>query len=160
MNSQISLRIGLGIALAIALAASAFAQYNGGGGTMGGTGGTTSNGVYTAPKGGYSSSTGIAVGAAVAAGAALTYFVLRNRGSLTGCVEKTGDTAKLISGKGNKAYTLDESGLNLKAGDRVKLKGKKAASSSGEESFTATKLVKDYGACNEEAAASQAPAMP
>ncbi|HEV2419605.1 MAG TPA: hypothetical protein VGX94_17555 [Terriglobia bacterium] len=158
MNSRISLRIGLGIALAIALAASAFAQYSGG--TMGSAGGTTSNGVYTAPKGGYSSSTGIAVGAAVAAGAGLAYFALRNRGSLTGCVQKTGDTTKLIAGKGSKAYTLDESGLNLTAGDRVKLKGKKAASSSGGESFTATKLVKDYGACNEQAAVSQTPAMP
>ncbi|MGH9351182.1 MAG: hypothetical protein ACRD2G_03320 [Terriglobia bacterium] len=158
MNSRISLRIGLGIAMAIALAASAFAQYNGG--TMGSTGGTTSNGVYTPPKGGYSSSTGIAIGAGVAAGAALAYFALRNRGSMVGCVQEVGGSSKLIAGKDNQSYTLDEGGLSLKTGDRVKLKGKKLKSSSGETTFTATKLVKDYGSCEQQAAASQPPAMP
>ncbi|MGH9378569.1 MAG: hypothetical protein ACRD1I_07205 [Terriglobia bacterium] len=157
MNSRISVRIGLGIAMAIALAASAFAQYNGG--AMGSTGGTTTNGVYTPPKGGYSSSTGIAIGAGVAAGVGLAYLTLRNRGSLVGCVQEAGGGAKLIAGK-NKSYALDESGLSLKAGDRVKLKGKKVTSSSGEATFTATKLVKDYGSCDQQAALNQPPVMP
>jgi hypothetical protein len=51
--------------LGLALAAPAFAQYGGGTGT--GMGGTT--GTYTAPKGGYSSSTGIIIGAAASASA-------------------------------------------------------------------------------------------
>lgn len=144
--------------MAIALAASAFAQYNGG--TMGSTGGTTTNGVYTPPKGGYSSSTGIAIGAAAAAGVGVAYLALRHRGSLVGCVQQAGDNTKLVSDKGNKTYTLDGSGLNLKAGERVKLQGKKVKSASGEPAFAARKLVKDYGSCDQQAAVSQRPVMP
>lgn len=137
--------IGLSIAVALALTAPAFGQYNGGSGGTGG--GTTSGGVYTPPKGGYSSSTGIAIGVGAAAAAGVAYFALRNRGTLTGCVQGAGNDPVIITGKDDKSYTLDDGGLSLKTGDRVKLRGKKVKSSSGETTFTATKLVKDYGPC-------------
>lgn len=142
MNSRIL--IGLGLAAALALATSAFAQYNG---SSGGTGGGTTNGVYMPPKGGYSSSTGIAIGASAAAAAGVAYLALRNRGTLTGCIQGAGNDPVIITGKDDKSYTLDDGGLSLKTGDRVKLRGKKVKSSSGETTFTATKLVKDYGPC-------------
>lgn len=156
MNSRIV--IGLSIAVALALTAPAFGQYSGG--SPGTGGGTTPGGVYTPPKGGYSSSTGIAIGAGAAAAAGVAYFALRNRGTLTGCVQGAGNDPILITGKGDTSYTLDESGLSLKAGDRVKLKGKKVKSSSGETTFTATKLVKDYGPCPQQQAAKQPATTP
>lgn len=150
MNSQIWVRLAVGIVLGAALSASALAQY-GGGGTAGGMG-TTANGVYTPPKGGYSSSTGIAIGAAAAAGVGIAYLVLRNRGAMTGCVEESSNGTRLVNEKDNKTYSLNASGLNLKVGDRVKLRGKKLKASSSGQAFEASKLVKDYGSCHREAA--------
>jgi hypothetical protein len=51
--------------------------------------------VYTAPKGGYGSGAAIGIGAPVAAGVALAYFALHNRGSIVGCVEESSDGNKL-----------------------------------------------------------------
>lgn len=162
MMLRITLRTALIAVLAAVLAAAftgcALAQYSGGG-TGAGAGGTASGGVYTPPKGGYKSSTGIAIGAGVAAGAALAYFALRHRGAV-GCVESAGNHTTLVMAKNNKSYDLDAAGLGLKPGDKVKLKGKRSASGSGETTFTATKLVKDYGPCESQAAMSQSPTAP
>lgn len=114
---------------------------------MGGTaGGSANGGVYTPPKGGYSSSTGIAIGAGAAAAVAVGYFALRSRHTVVGCV---GESAKGTTLTGNKAtYTLDAGDVNLRVGERVKLRGKKMKSDSGERTFAVKKLVKDYGSCN------------
>lgn len=157
MMARIALRTVLIAVLAAAFTGCALAQYSGGG--MGAGGGTASGGVYTPPKGGYKSSTGIAIGAGVAAGAALAYFALRNRGTI-GCVESAGNHTALVMGKSNKSYALDAAGLDLKPGDKVKLKGKRSASGSGAMTFTATKLVKDYGPCESQAAMNQSPTAP
>jgi len=61
MNLRTMKRFLLAILLGLALGAQAFAQYGGTGGTGGGS--TSTNGVYTAPKGGYGSN-GAAIGAA------------------------------------------------------------------------------------------------
>ena len=127
----------------------AIGQYGGGGST--GTGST--GGVYQAPKGGYSSSTGIAIGAAAAAGVAIAYFALHNRGTVTGCVESSSGADKLTLVNGGTTYILDSGSLNLTSGDRVKLLGKKEKSGSEARSFHAQKLVKDYGACRQHASA-------
>jgi len=147
MISQSLKRLALGIALILTVSAAAFAQYGGMGGVA-----PTSGGVYTPPKGGYSSSTGIAIGAGAAAAGVLAYFLLRNRGSMVGCVEKPGDGTSLLNEKDNQTYTLDAGDLNLKVGERVKLSGKKLKSSSGQPAFEAKKLVKDYGSCKQQAA--------
>lgn len=148
MISQNLRRLALGMALSLAVAAAGFAQYNGGNPGMGGT---TSNGVYTPPKGGYKSSTGAAIGGAAAAGVVATYLVLRNHKSVVGCVEKSSDGTKLMNEKDKKTYALEAGNLGLKVGERVKLSGRKKKSDSGEPAFAAKKLVKDYGSCNAQA---------
>jgi hypothetical protein len=138
------------LAVSLLLAAPAFAQY---GGTTG-TGTTGSSGVYQAPKGGYGSSTGIAVGvgAAAAAGVGITYLALRNHGTIVGCVEPSSDGIKLMNEKDKNTYALVTSNVSLNAGERVALRGKKSKSDSGAPTFAVSKLVKDYGSCKQEAA--------
>jgi hypothetical protein len=126
------------------------AQYGGG---TGGAGTGSTGGVYQAPKGGYSSSTGIAIGAAAAAGVAIAYFAFHNRRTVTGCVESSSGADKLTLVNGGTTYILDSGSLNLTAGDRVKLLGRKEKSGSEARSFHVRKLVKDYGACHEDASA-------
>ncbi len=140
-------KIALGLVLCGAVATTALAQYGGG---MGG-GGTPSGGggVYTAPKGGYSSSTGIAIGAGVAAGIGLAYLALHNRGKMVGCVEGSADGTKLMNEKDKKTYALLASNdVVLAPGERVAIKGKKVKDESGRMTFQVQKLLKDYGSCS------------
>jgi hypothetical protein len=148
MRSRFLVRLVLGVLVCSCVSTSAFAQY-GGGGMGGGTGGgKTPGGVYKPPKGGYSSATGIGIGAGVAAGAALAYFALHNRGSVVGCVEQSGDGNKLVNEKDKNTYALLASNeVVLVPGERVAVQGKKIKDASGRPSFQAQKLVKDYGPC-------------
>jgi hypothetical protein len=153
-------RLVLGMALGLAVAPAGFAQYGPGGSPgMGGTSSGTTSGVYTPPKGGYSSTTGIAIGAAAAAGATAGYFFMRSRKAMVGCVEKSAEGVHLMNQKNNKAYALDAGTLDLKPGERVKLKGKKTKGDSGAPHFAATKLVRDYGPCDSHIALKE-PATP
>ena len=117
---------------------------------MGGSG-STSSGTYTAPSGGYSSNTGIIAGAAAAAAAAgvLAYLILRNHGTMMGCVEQSNGETKLVSEKNDKSYLLDSNNLDLKAGERVKVKGKTVKNSTGQPEFQPTRLIKNYGSCEQ-----------
>ena len=133
------------VSLALLLAAPAFAQYGGAGG-MGSTG---SAGGYQPPKGGYSSSTGIAIGAAAAAGVGVTYLALRNHGTIVGCVQPASDGVKLLNEKDRNTYALVASNVTLNAGERVALRGKKSKTGSGSPSFQVSKIVKDYGSCRQ-----------
>lgn len=154
-------RFVLGAALCLAVAATAMAQYNGGNpgmGVGGGTAGGTNGGIYTPPKGGYKSSTGIAIGAAAAAGIGVAYLVMRNRKSVEGCLTETAGGATLVDAKTNKTYMVDTGDLSLKAGERVKLRGRKEKTTAGAPEFAAKKLVKDYGSCSSHAALGQSPA--
>ena len=149
------IRITLTASLALLAAGRASAQYGGGGtgGTGGGTGGT-----YTPPSGGYSN-TGKAVGIGVgaAAGAGLLYLAL-HKGSVTGCIQPAEDGLRFVDEKKNNSYTLVSGDVLLKAGQRVQLRGSKAKNTSGVQTFTAKKLVKDLGACNTATPAAPAPA--
>jgi len=130
-----------GCALCLALAVSAPGQSGGG---MGGTA------VYTPPNGGYKGSTGIAIGAAAAAGVGVAYLVLHNRPAIVGCVQPSGEGSKLTNEKDQKTYTLlAGNNVALSPGERVSLKGKKAKDSSGSLTFRPTKMVKDYGQCRQ-----------
>jgi len=112
--------------------------------------GGSTGGVYTAPKGGYSSSTGIAIGAGAAAGAGLAYLALRNHATMMGCVEASSDGRKLMNEKDQKTYALIASNdVVLAPGERVALKGKKTKDDSGKPTFEVHKLVKDYGSCKQ-----------
>ncbi|HLI34863.1 MAG TPA: hypothetical protein VKW70_07450 [Terriglobia bacterium] len=149
MKTHIGLRLMGMIFLAVTVSGAAFAQY--GGGTTGGMTGS-GGGVYTPPKGGYKSSTGIAIGAGAAAGVGLAYYMLHNRKSVVGCVEESAGGTKLLNEKDKTTYAIDPGNLNLKVGDRVKLSGKKLKSDAGQPTFAAKKLVKDYGSCSAQAA--------
>ncbi|MGH9448050.1 MAG: hypothetical protein ACRD3O_20355, partial [Terriglobia bacterium] len=97
-----------------------------------------------------SSATGAVIGGAAAAALVASYLVIRHRRSVVGCVEKSAGGISFVNQKDKKTYALDAGNLDLRAGDRVKLKGKKikkTKSSSGMPEFSAKKLVKDYGSC-------------
>jgi hypothetical protein len=132
--------------LSLALAATALAQYGGGGmGT-----GTGSTGGYTPPKGGYSAGTGVAIGAAAAAGVGVAYLALRHHGTVVGCVEPSTAGTKLMDEKDKNTYALLASkDVVLAPGERVSLKGKKSKDESGKPVFEAQRIVKDYGACSQ-----------
>ena len=144
---RLSIRCVSVIAVCMIAAVSVFAQYGGGGSSGGGMGGT---GGYTAPKGGYSSSTGIAIGAAAAAGAGIAYYALHNRGKVVGCIEPSAVGPKLLDPKTRKTYTLLASNsVMLPPGQRLALKVKKAKDASGNPELKVQKVVKDYGSCKE-----------
>jgi hypothetical protein len=141
----------LAVSLVLFLTAPVFAQYGSGGGA-GGMGSTGTAGGYQPPKGGYSSSTGIAIGAAAAAGVGITYLALRNYGTIVGCVQPASDGLKLLNEKDRNTYALVASNVSFSPGERVALRGKKSKSDSGSPSLQVSKLVKDYGSCKQEAA--------
>jgi hypothetical protein len=143
-------RMALGVCLATLLASSAFAQYGGGGTGMGtGTPGTPG---YVAPKNGYGSGKAIGIGVGAAAGVGVLFVALHHHGAVTGCVQQTDDGLRLVDEKKNKSYALEPGSVDLKAGDRVELKGKKSSGNGGAQMFEPTKVVKSLGSCNTEAA--------
>lgn len=123
----------------------AVAQYGGGMPGMG-----TTSGPYTAPKSGYGGSgaaIGIGLGAAAGAGG-LAYWMLHKRANVVGCVERSGQGNAILNEKDGKLYhLLPDSDVALKAGERVALKGKKDEEQQGRYTFSARRMVKDYGAC-------------
>jgi hypothetical protein len=142
------LRITLGICLTTFLASSALAQYGGGPGMGTGTPGTPG---YVAPKNGYGSGKAIGIGLGAAAGVGVLFLALHNHGAVTGCVRQTDDGLRLVDEKKNKSYALEPGNVDLKAGDRVELKGKKSSGTAGAEMFEPTKVVKSLGSCAAEA---------
>ena|SRR5208282_4789153 len=145
MVGRLLVRLTIIVVLGLALAAPALAQYGGGGSSS-----TGSSGGYSAPKGGYSSATGIGIGVGVAAGATVAYLVLHNRHRVVGCVEPSADGNKLLNEKDKNTYALVASNeVVLAPGERVALQGKAAKDASGKLTFQAQKLVKDYGSCKQ-----------
>ena len=143
-------RMTLGVCLATLLASTAFAQYGGGGMGMGtGTPGTPG---YVAPKNGYGSGKAIGIGVGAAAGVGVLFVALHHHGAVTGCVQQTDDGLRLVDEKKNKSYALEPGSVDLKAGDRVELKGKKSSGNGGAQMFEPTKVVKSLGSCGAEAA--------
>lgn len=143
-------RMMLGICLTALLASSALAQYGGGGTGMGtGTPGTPG---YVPPKSGYGSGKAIGIGVgAAAAGAGVLFLALHHHGGVTGCVQKTDDGLRLVDEKKNKSYALEAGSVDLKAGDRVELKGKKSGGDGEAQMFAPTKMVKNLGSCGDAA---------
>lgn len=93
---------------------------------------------------------GISIGlAAVGAGVGLgVYFAVRHDGSLTGCAMKSADGLQLeIQGAGE-TYALVGEVDGIKAGERVRLAGRKEKPNPGvARLFLVSKVKKDYGAC-------------
>jgi len=127
-------------------------------GSMGGAGGSTAGGPYTAPSGGYGSAGKAAgIGAGAAAGGGVLFLALRHH-PVTGCVEVGEDGLRFVDEKKNTSYALIKGDVYLKAGERVELVGQKSKSDSGAQTFTAKKLVKNLGACGETNPAGEAKA--
>ncbi len=142
MVSRIVMRSAWVVMLNLGMALPGLAQTYPGSPGMGGTG----TGTYS-PNGGYKSSTGIAIGAAAAAGVAIAYFTLHNRGSLAGCVEAVDGGTQLVDPKSKRTFALMPGTADLKPGERVSLRGKKIKSDSGKMFFQVQELKKDYGPC-------------
>ncbi len=145
--SEHLLKMALGVFLATILSNSAFAQY-GGGGTGMGTG-TPGPPGYVAPKSGYGSGKAVGIGVGAAAGVGVLFLALHHHGAVTGCVRQSDDGLRLVDEKKNKSYSLEPGSVDVKAGDRVQLKGKKSSGAAGAEMFQPTKVVKNLGSCSE-----------
>jgi hypothetical protein len=115
-----------------------------------GQSGGANPGGYNPGMGGYHSSTGIAIGAAAAAGVGIAYLVLHNRapGKVVGCVESSGSTMLLSDDKKSTYTLITTDSVTLKTGERVALRGKKFRQNSGELAFEVHGLAKDYGPCD------------
>ena len=107
---------------------------------------------YVAPKNGYGSGKAIGIGVGAAAGVGVLFVALHHHGAVTGCVQQTDDGLRLVDEKKNKSYALESGSVDLKAGDRVELKGKKSSGNGGAQMFEPTKVVKSLGSCSAEAA--------
>jgi hypothetical protein len=84
---------------------------------------------------------GVAVGATL-----ILYFVLRSP-TITGCVQATDGSMALVNEKDKHAYPLVGNHLELKPGERLKLKGKKAKDKDRKPIFRVKNVDHDYGAC-------------
>ena len=138
----------IGLAAALLFAGTAFAQYGGGGtggtGGMGGTTGTTTT--SGTPSYGHGKAIGIGVGAA-AAGVGAVYLLTHRASTITGCTEMADDGLHLTDDKSKRTLAIIAGPNNVKAGERVELKGKVKKSSAGQQNFLVKKVAKDFGQC-------------
>jgi hypothetical protein len=103
----------------------------------------------------YGSGAKVAAGVgAAAAGTGILYLALRNKGSVTGCVQGGEDVLNIVDRKNHQTYSLVAGAADLKAGQLVELKGKKSKDSKGTQIFHVSKVVRNLGGCSTESLAS------
>ena len=138
------------------LSTAAFAQY-GGGGMGGATGSPASSGTYApgTPGYGHGKAIGIGVGAA-AVGVGAIYLMTHRASKVTGCTEMADDGLRLTEDKSKRTLTLLPGPTNIKAGERVELKGKVRKNATGDQSFLVKRVAKDFGECHTRASAGAA----
>jgi hypothetical protein len=88
---------------------------------------------------------GVGVGVGIGVGVAI-YFIHRGHTSLTGCVQQT-DNGLSLSAKDGNTYSLVNAPNEVKARERLSLRGHKIKSSSG-RTFRVDHVFRDYGACS------------
>jgi hypothetical protein len=102
-------------------------------------------------EGGLPSYGGDIAGAAVGAGAAIaiTVYIVHSKHTLKGCAVSSADGLRLVNESNKQGYALTGDTAGIKAGDSVKLSGKKMRMKGdpSHRQFVVTKLSKDYGAC-------------
>ena len=142
------------LAVILLLAATAYAQYGGGGGTVGTMGTPSSSGTYApgTPGYGHGKAIGIGVGAA-AAGVGAVYLMTHRASKITGCVETADDGLHLTDDKTKRTLALVPGAADIKAGERVELKGKIKKNTAGDQSFLVKTVAKDFGECRASAGA-------
>ena len=141
------------LAAILLLSTVAFAQYSGGG--MGGaTGSPASSGTYApgTPGYGHGKAFGIGVGAA-AVGVGAVYLMTHRGSKVTGCTEMADDGLHLTDDKTKRTLALLLGPANVKAGERVELKGKIRKNAAGDQSFLVKRVEKDFGECHTQASA-------
>ncbi len=84
------------------------------------------------------------VGAAIGVG---VYYAVRQAPSVTGCIVSGRAGLTLENETDHKVFLLTGDTNALKAGERVRVKGKKKKTASGPTLFLVDKLRNDYGAC-------------
>ena len=84
------------------------------------------------------------VGAAVGIG---VYYATRHHQNLTGCTLMAPDGLRLESDRDDRIYSLTGVLADIKAGDRVRVSGKKQKVGDGVHPFLVEKLSKDFGPC-------------
>jgi hypothetical protein len=136
------------LAAILLLSTAAFAQY-GGGGMGGATGSPASSGTYApgTPGYGHGKAIGIGVGAA-AVGVGAVYLMTHRASRVTGCTEMADDGLHLTDEKTKRTLTLLPGPTNIKAGERVELKGKIRKNAAGDQSFLVKTVAKDLGQCH------------
>ena len=85
-----------------------------------------------------------AIGAAIGVG---VYFLVRKPPSITGCAAPGSDGLILRNENDANTYTLMGDTASIKAGERIRLTGKKKSDPSGQHKFIVDKVSKNYGAC-------------
>jgi hypothetical protein len=88
---------------------------------------------------------GVGVAVGVGVGVAI-YFIHRGHTSLTGCVQQTDNGLSLTAKDGN-IYSLVNAPNEVKARERLSLRGHKIKSPSG-RTFRVDHVSRDYGACS------------
>ena len=89
------------------------------------------------------------IGAAIGVGAGICvgiYFIHRSHTSLTGCVRETESGLSATAKDGNN-YQLVNAPSQVKAGERLSLRGHKITAASG-RAFRVDRVSRDYGACS------------
>ena len=102
---------------------------------------------FTPTKGEWAAA--IAVIAAVGVGIGFgVYFAVHHGHSLTGCAATASDGLQLATDGGGQTYALGGDVAGIKAGDRVRVSGKKDKKAGGAvQTFEVSKLSKDFGPC-------------
>lgn len=88
---------------------------------------------------------GVAVGIGAGIGVGI-YFIHRSHTSLSGCVQQTDHGLSMIAKDGN-IYELLNAPSEVKARERLSLRGRKIKSASG-RTFRVDHISRDYGSCS------------
>lgn len=88
---------------------------------------------------------GVGIGVGVGVGLAI-YFIHHGHTSLKGCVQQT-DKGLTLTAKDGNIYSLVNAPNEVKARERLSLRGHKISSPSG-RTFRVDRVSRDYGACS------------
>ncbi len=81
------------------------------------------------------------------------YLMTHRATKVTGCTEMSDDGLYLTDDKTNRKLALLPGPANIKAGERVELKGKIRKSAAGDQHFLVKSVAKDFGECHTQASA-------
>jgi len=141
------------LSVILLLSTAAFAQYGGGTvGTMGTPGSPGAPGTSSTPSYGHGKAIGIGVGAAVA-GVGAVYLLTHRASKVTGCVETADDGLHITDDRSKRTLALVPGAADVKAGERLELKGKIRKSDAGDQTFLVKTVAKDLGECHTRASA-------